>query len=1340
MIDCGVCGKNFETNEEYKDHVAQAHEAMNSTYEEAFCKANEGAKDWWESQSLTAQEQILIASGVDPRHKGLSWQNLGQENQALIKAEYYEAREAKASEGYDNDGNYTEKCKTCGKVFDNPADAGSHNHGSNEVNWRDIGDKKVIDKGNHYELEDGTLIDWYSYDADSAQKHLAFVSGGESKATEHISNEWWWKYTKWESGFDQDFLYCNKCGRDLYSIASWVEPLNNVGDDKMNKVVPDHLREHGIGESKAKEAKIGDFDDDRISISHYKGDGKWASVKDIKDIEKDKEANDEAEEWGHWWHKKKKVEPKEEKEDANEDDMDDLQFKQLTGHDWRDKKAKKGKKEDKTGDEGSFDNTRKVDALSESWNVLDKETRAKVFESLGITQGDAYTLANLDWYNLSPQLKKEASEAYVKEEDELTIDNDEDLFALHKGLMDKPIKDDKEVNEAYADIYNIEKNHLSPDFKKKALECSRCNEKFYNNKERDIHFNEFHATEQEYHLPEECPFCKELIKEPETLDWHMEHEHGAHIPSTYTQTGIQGAMTGTDFDSLDTDFYSEAFDADWACPRCGNKKVTIKKDEYGNPTGRTCPKCGLGNESKATEGKYHTLEVGGISQTFDTYEEMQEYYKNFPKNSWQYSESNESKTNEAKDRPVVQGDPVHVVSQQCFDWEGHEIDCDTGEIIGKGYSQSKAYQQFLNEAYDEWTCSKCGAKLPYGKSVGDHLLDHGITFEAKATEWSTGISSNDPTAIAQLEAKLIRLEDEKTEIKARPITPRDWSFSPEDSRGFELTNINANIRSVKQRIEELQSKAGEAKIPSGDLYQHGQRIGTITDYNPKKHEGYVTLDGIGIREFGAMTSDYEVRVNGERIPNKWDGKHDYNLDLFGEAYAKEDYSSLNTEELQRRLQRAEDKLPTLKTQGGLWALTGEINACRRELNNRGISTGSIIESVATEDTYNDAIIISKWGKLDGDKQGELLGVDNVGWRSFSSLNPSEQEQVRFALGNESVATEAEWQCDNCGKQFEDSSGATKHEKETGHHDMGFATTLSGVTDEDQYIRHQKLIWLDHGLFHSKWDKLSKEANGSFLPDGSHLGVPVGYEYSCSQCHGYGIYPADYDSGRGPKCDRCNGSGIEPRTDKSEYMKGNEAIPDEAFYKTYDTEEEVRAIGAKNPVMDEYSGQWYWNNYVWRLQHGDDIANRDGANENRVDDLVDAWGEETGYEDIEAGLNFLLEHGVPKAEAIMALQRQGGDTTGLESKADEISGEYTRECDVCGKLINVDKMAQHVQDEHGEEINEGLEDPEYREKLWKDIAKKQKEDKEKDVLPKDYDDPDGARDLYNQGYDKNPDDE
>jgi len=96
-----------------------------------------------------------------------------------------------------------------------------------------------------------------------------------------------------------------------------------------------------------------------------------------------------------------------------------------------------------------------------------------------------------------------------------------------------------------------------------------------------------------------------------------------------------------------------------------------------------------------------------------------------------------------------------------------------------------------------------------------------------------------------------------------------------------------NMSQITRVVRVGESRAREAKIPSGDLYQYGSKVGTIRDYNPKQHEGFVTLDGIGIEEFGAMTSDFEVRVNGERIPNKWDGKHDYNLDLFGESRSSE---------------------------------------------------------------------------------------------------------------------------------------------------------------------------------------------------------------------------------------------------------------------------------------------------------------------------------------------------------------------------------------------------------------------------------------------------------------------
>jgi len=43
---------------------------------------------WWEKHNTSEQTQILLASGVDERHAGLSWLNLGHENQERIMSEY----------------------------------------------------------------------------------------------------------------------------------------------------------------------------------------------------------------------------------------------------------------------------------------------------------------------------------------------------------------------------------------------------------------------------------------------------------------------------------------------------------------------------------------------------------------------------------------------------------------------------------------------------------------------------------------------------------------------------------------------------------------------------------------------------------------------------------------------------------------------------------------------------------------------------------------------------------------------------------------------------------------------------------------------------------------------------------------------------------------------------------------------------------------------------------------------------------------------------------------------------------------------------------------------------
>ncbi len=52
------------------------------------------------------------------------------------------------------------------------------------------------------------------------------------------------------------------------------------------------------------------------------------------------------------------------------------------------------------------------------------------------------------------------------------------------------------------------------------------------------------------------------------------------------------------------------------------------------------------------------------------------------------------------------------------------------------------------------------------------------------------------------------------------------------------------------------------------------------------------------------------------------------------------YSKMTTQELERRLEKANNKIPKLKTVGGLWAIEHEIKFCIEELNKRGVKIES----------------------------------------------------------------------------------------------------------------------------------------------------------------------------------------------------------------------------------------------------------------------------------------------------------------------------------------------------------------------------------------------------------------
>lgn len=121
-----------------------------------------------------------------------------------------------------------------------------------------------------------------------------------------------------------------------------------------------------------------------------------------------------------------------------------------------------------------------------------------------------------------------------------------------------------------------------------------------------------------------------------------------------------------------------------------------------------------------------------------------------------------------------------------------------GQPILVGHHSENSDRNFRNKAWNL-----------IGKSIELNNIAEHYAHKADLAENGSAISSDDPDAIAKLEAKLAKMKLDHDAIKKRP------------HKGWELSNSSQNMRSVKKRIDYLKSLD---KIPDMNLENNGIKL------------------------------------------------------------------------------------------------------------------------------------------------------------------------------------------------------------------------------------------------------------------------------------------------------------------------------------------------------------------------------------------------------------------------------------------------------------------------------------------------------------------------------------
>ena len=104
------------------------------------------------------------------------------------------------------------------------------------------------------------------------------------------------------------------------------------------------------------------------------------------------------------------------------------------------------------------------------------------------------------------------------------------------------------------------------------------------------------------------------------------------------------------------------------------------------------------------------------------------------------------------------------------------------------------------------------------------------------------IFQDDPDAVSKLEVKLARLEKEKAYWKGLKSVPRTYQANEPDGakRSFMLPNLNANIRTVRQKIELIKGRQEKnIGLERKTTFKNGRKVFYYEEVEKKKRDPHI---------------------------------------------------------------------------------------------------------------------------------------------------------------------------------------------------------------------------------------------------------------------------------------------------------------------------------------------------------------------------------------------------------------------------------------------------------------------------------------------------------------------